>query len=158
MTQEEKDLLLKDLYARIPHGVKILHQGWNYEWNQELSTLERVTGIDERFIYTKVINDNGEEYTSGRHTISLYDDKPYLFPLSSMTEEQYESLRESGILSNCSYSYEYANPHIHGVSFIFKEFKTYSLELIEWLNKNHFDYRGLIEKGLAIDCTNLNIY
>ena len=41
---------------------------------------------------------------------------------------------------------------------IFKEFKTYSLELIEWLNKNHFDYRGLIPMGLAIDCTNLNIY
>lgn len=158
MTQGEKDLLLKDLYARIPYGAKILHQGWNYEWDQELSTLERITGIDERFIYTKVINDNGEEYTSGRHTISLYDDKPYLFPLSSMTEEQYKSLEESGILSNCSHSYEYVNPHIHGVSFIFKEFKTYSLELIEWLNKNHFDYRGLIEKGLAIDATELNIY
>lgn len=158
MTQEERDLLLKDLYARIPYGVKILHQGWNYEWDQELSTLERITGIDERFIYTKVINDNGEEYTSGRHTISLYDDKPYLFPLSSMTEEQYESLKESGILSNCSHSYEYVNPHIHGVSFIFKEFKTYSLELIEWLNENHFDYRGLIEKGLALNATNLNIY
>jgi hypothetical protein len=75
-----------------------------------------------------------------------------------MTEEQYESLRESGILSNCSHSYEYVNPHIHEVSFIFKEFKTYSLELIEWLNKNHFDYRGLIEKGLAVNAINLNIY
>ena len=158
MTREDKELLLKDLSARLPYGVKFLRESWNYEWDQELSTLEKVTGIDERFIYTKVINDNGEEYTSGRHTISLCDDKPYLFPLSSMTEEQYNSLYESGILNNCSHSYEYVNPHIHGVSFIFKEFKTYSLELIEWLNKNHFDYRGLIPMGLAIDCTNLNIY
>lgn len=31
-------------------------------------------------------------------------------------------------------------------------------ETFDWLNKNHFDYRGLIPKGLAIDCTNLNIY
>lgn len=53
---------------------------------------------------------------------------------------------------------KYVNPCIYGISFIFKEFKTYSLELIEWLNKHHFDYRGLIPKGLAIDCTNLNIY
>lgn len=158
MTQEGKELLFKDLCGRLPYGVKILHQGWNYEWDQELSTLEKVTGIDERFIYTKVINSNGEEYTSDRHTISLFDDKPYLFPLSSITEEQYESLKESGILSNCSYSCEYVNSHIHGVSFVVKEFKTYSLELIEWLNKNHFDYRGLIEKGLAIDATGFNIY
>ena len=158
MKQEDKELLLKDLCARLPYGVKILHEGWNYEWDQELSTLEKVTGIDERFIYTKLINDNGEEYTSGRHTISLLDDKPYLFPLSSITEEQYNSLHELGILDNCSHSYEYVNPHIHGVSFIFKEFKTYSLELIEWLNKNHFDYRGLIPKGLAIEATGLNVY
>ena len=158
MKQEDKELLLKDLCARLPYGVKILHEGWNYEWDQELSTLEKVTGIDERFIYTKVIDDNGEEYTSGKHVISLFDDKPYLFPLSSLTEKQYESLKESGILSNCNHSYEYVNPHIHGVSFIFKEFKTYSLELIEWFNKNHFDYRGLIPMGLAIDATELNIY
>ena len=32
------------------------------------------------------------------------------------------------------------------------------IELFDFLNKNHFDYRGLIPKGLAIDCTNLNIY
>lgn len=137
MKQEEKKLLLKDLYARIPYAVKILHQGWNYETDDELSTLERVTGVDERFIYTKVINDNGEEYTSGRHAISLYDDKPYLFSLSSMTEEQYKKyweLEHSGDMEHLS------------------------IPLLDWLNKNHFDYRGLIEKGLAIDATGKNVY
>ena len=138
MTQEERELLLKDLYARIPYGVKILHKGWNYEWDQELSTLERVTGIDERFIYTKVINDNGEEYTSGRHTISLCDDKPYLFPLSSMTEEQEKEYNNL----NC---YELGCfPHLE--------------ESLDYLIANKFDYRGLIPMGLAIDATGLNIY
>ena len=135
MTQEEKDLLLRDLCARLPYGVIGFYTAIG--WKDEYSVLS-----------ANVIN----------NIIEGLSFKPYLFPLSSMTEEQYNSLHESGILDNCSHSYEYVNPHIHGVSFIFKQFKTYSLELIEWLNKNHFDYRGLIEKGLAIDCTNLNIY
>lgn len=134
MTQEEKDLLLQDLSARLPYGVKVKTNNINV---LKLGTHTRI----------------------GEYVYDVIEPcKPYLFPLSSMTEEQYESLRESGILSNCSHSYEYVNPHIHGVSFIFKEFKTYSLELIEWLNKNHFDYRGLIPMGLANDATNLNIY
>lgn len=138
MTQEQKELLLKDLCARLPYGIK-----GNYQ-NSDDKLLRSIT-----IVYNN-LKPNGMVMTG--------DIKPYLFPLSNMTEEQYESLRESGILSNCSHSYEYVNPHIHGVSFIFKEFKTYSLELIEWLNKNHFDYRGLIPMELAIDATGLNIY
>ena len=143
MKTEEKDLLLKDLCSRLPYGVKVLYQVGSQ--------------IHDRKFF------DGKQYEELKHS-SILDDwlkchfKPYLFPLSSMTEEQYNSLRESGILDNCSRSYEYVNPHIYGISFIFKKFKTYSLELIEWLNKNHFDYRGLIDKGLAIDATGLNIY
>ena len=135
MTQEEKDLLLRDLCARLPYGVIGFYTAIG--WKDEYSVLS-----------ANVIN----------NIIEGLSFKPYLFPLSSMTEEQYNSLHESGILDNCSHSYEYVNPHIHGVSFIFKEFKTYSLKLIEWLNKNHFDYRGLITKGLAANATGLNIY
>lgn len=142
MTKEDKQILFQDLCARLPYGVKVESVFINPDTKEHKSC-----GI-EVFNATSLlmIRDGLGEF------------KPYLFPLSSMTEEQYESLRESGILSNCSHSYEYVNPHIHGVSFMFKEFKTYSLELIDWLNKNHFDYRGLIHKGLEIDCTNLNIY
>ena len=142
MKQEDKELLLRDLCARLLYGVK----------------------VDSVFINpdTKEHKSCGIEVFNATSLLMIRDGlgefKPYLFPLSSMTEKQYNSLYESGILNNCSHSYEYVNPHIHGVSFIFKEFKTYSLELIEWLNKNHFDYRGLISKGLAIDCTGLNIY
>ena len=145
MKQEDKDLLLIDLCARLPYGVKIsIPELWISE--KKIEVLNEIFKGDDG-LYR--VNNNGMiiEYI-----------KPYLFPLSSMTEEQYNSLYESGILDNCSHSYEYVNSHIHGVSFIFKGFKTYSLELIEWLNKNHFDYRGLIPMGLAIDCTNLNIY
>lgn len=138
MKQGDKDLLLRDLCTRLPYGVK-----GNYQ-NSDDELLRKVT------IMYRYLEPNGMVMTG--------DIRPYLFPLSSMTEEQYNSLHELGILDNCSHSYEYVNPHIYGVSFIFKQFKTYSLELIEWLNKNHFDYRGLIEKGLAIDATGLNIY
>lgn len=141
MTQEEKNLLLRDLCSRLLYGVKV-------QYEDKIFTIDYISAMYEEVKLN----------TPNRYTIDVLEVKPYLFPLSSMTEEQYESLKGLGILSNCSHSYEYVNPHIHGVSFIFKEFKTYSLELIEWLNKNHFDYRGLIPLGLAIDCTNLNIY
>ena len=65
--------------------------------------------------------------------------KPYLFPLSSMTEKQkkeYQYITERWMYDS-SYSIS---------------------DSTDWLNKNHFDYRGLIEKGLAIDATGLNIY
>ena len=140
MTQEYKELILRDLCARLPYGV-----------NYSCIDIKNVWRL--KSIFTR--SDNSI-FCDGCNALELC--KPYLFPLSSMTEEQYNSLHESGILNNCSHSYEYVNPHIHGVSFIFKEFKTYSLELIEWLNKNHFDYRGLIEKGLAINAVGLNIY
>lgn len=151
MKQEDKKLLLKDLCTRLLYGVKIKVLIEEVEYNAV------VHGVyaDE----TVFVEQNPEPNKVHRiDVVHVSEVKPYLFPLSSITEEQYESLRELGILSNCSHSYEYINPYVHGVSFVFKEFKTYSLELIEWLNKNHFDYRGLIEKGLAINATGLNIY
>ena len=65
------------------------------------------------------------------------DIKPYLFHLSSMTDKQYREF-----LSTCNGYCDYY----------------WTEETFDWLNKNHFDYRGLIEKELAIDATGLNIY
>ena len=138
MTREDKELLLKDLCARSPYGVKILHEGWNFEWDDELSTVEKVVGIDKDFIYTKVINThNGEEYRDDKWPIDTFDNKLFLRPMSSMTDEQ---------------KYQY-NFYLTRIVFAYDA----SL-LIDWLNKNYFDYRGLIKKGLAIDATGLNIY
>ena len=123
MLQEHKELLLKDLCARLPYGVKFLRESWNYEWDQELSVIEVLEDIDK------------DGYINNTKVYNVEDIKPYLFPLSSMTEEQ-----EKEWLYTLSSDY-----HI-----------TY--DTVDWLNKNHFDYRGLIPMGLAIDATNLNIY
>ena len=140
MTQENKELLLRDLCARLPYGVNILHEGWNFEWDDELSTVEKVVGIDKDFIYTKVIDtNNGEEYRDHKLSIDIFDDKLFLRPMSSMTEEQKNE-------------YQYITERWMNDSF-------YSIsDSIDCLNNNHFDYRGLIPMGLALDATNLNIY
>ena len=136
MIQENKELLLRDLCARLPYGVR----------GERIWTAP-VSGSPEKGIYvfdTFDINvlttgyyDCGEY---GFREVRNYSFKPYLFPLSSITEEQSKIYHEliggmfgTGVLVNLEI-------------------------LIDWLNKNHFDYRGLIEKGLAIDATNLNIY
>ena len=123
MPQEYKELLLTDLCARLPYGVKFLRESWNYEWDQELSVIEVLEDIDK------------DGYINKTKVYNVEDIKPYLFPLSSMTEEQ-----EKEWLYTLSSDY-----HI-----------TY--DTVDWLNKNNFDYRGLIPMGLAIDATNLNIY
>jgi len=124
MTQEKKQLLLIDLCARIFYGVKILHEGWNYEWDQELSTVERVVGIDDKFVYTKVIDTyTGEEYRDDKWPISTFDDKPFLRPMTSMTKEETKE---------------------------FMQLWGYDI-MLDWLNEHHFDYRHLIEKCLALE-------
>ena len=111
MTQENKDLLLRDLCARLPYGVKVKTNNINI---LALGTHTRV----------------GEYVTD-----VIEPCKPYLFPLSSMTEEQKTS---HNFLKHSAY----ASP----------------IKLIDFYNKNHFDYRSLIPMGLAIDATGLNIY
>ena len=137
MTQEEKELLLKDLCARLPYGVKIqvpYEDGSGY--------------FDETVLE---VNNEGPFHVNGWGIEYEYV-KPYLFPLSSMTKEQKKYITDRwGI--NDEFDFE-INP----------DWGEYFVELgdivdfIDWLNKNHFDYRGLIEKGLAIDATGLNIY
>ena len=125
MTQEDKELLLKDLCARLPHKIKFLRESWNYESDQELSVIESLEDIDK------------DGYINNTKVYKVEDIKQYLFPLSSMTEE--EKLMYEGLM-------------------IGTDNISYMLDVIDWLNSHHFDYRGLIEKGLAIDATGLNIY
>jgi hypothetical protein len=118
MTPEEKDLLLKDLCARLPYGVKIQEGTLWYEEGKETwryrdidLTIDNINSIIIDFI------------------------KPYLFPLSSMTDEQYENF----LLTNSKIT-------LKGVICSTKGF--------EFLNKHHFDYRGLIPMGLAKEAIN----
>ena len=136
MTKEDKELLLKDISARLPYGVKCIVTKSRTEEGQKGDvgkigwvSLEGVDCIGDR-----------EPFFS-----EFGNFKPYLIPLSSMTEEQKKYITDRwGI--NDEFDFE-INP----------DWGEYFVELgdivdfIDWLNKNHFDYRGLIEKGLAIE-------
>ena len=127
MTQEDKELLFKDLCARLPYKVKCCIYNFGEDTVRiKEDVLWSVQG--DNILTSKSCTEKGEAYMY--HQI-----KPYLFPLSSMTKEQ-----EKEWLYTLSSDYNI----------------TY--DTVDWLNKNHFDYRGLIEKGLAIDATGLNIY
>lgn len=117
MKQEEKELLLKDLCARLPYGVKCRYQHIQYIENSKI--------ID--------INMFGRVNVDG-HVKDICDVKPYLFPPSSMTDEQKEDMIKSSV----------------GIGS--------DKNVFDWYNKNHFDYRGLIPMGLAIDATGKDIY
>ena len=114
MTQENKELLIKDLCARLPYGVWIERKLKSCKFGAKCMLHAHDIDAIERGQY------------------DFY--KPYLFPLSSMTEEQKEDM----IKSSCGIGSD--------------------KNVFDWYNKNHFDYRGLIPMGLAIDATGLNIY
>ena len=71
--------------------------------------------------------------------VKLTDCQPYLRPMSSMTQEEKQEYQR--IIERWMYDSSYS------IS-----------DSFDWLNAHHFDYRGLIEKGFAIDATGLNIY
>ena len=129
MTQENKDLLLRDLCARLPYGVKIQ------------VPYEDGSGYFDEIVWE--VNNDGPFHVNGWGIEYEYV-KPYLFPLSSMTEEQYDKL--------------YIDSRVKNDSIDILDALANDMDAIDWLNKNHFDYRGLIEKGLAIDATGLDIY
>ena len=123
MTEKEKDLLIKDLCARLSYGVKV---------NNEIQGDFVIYGICENYIFTRT--------TTSHADFSIENIKPCLFPLSSMTEEQSKEYHEL-------------------IGGMFGTSALINFEILEdFFHKNHFDYRGLIKKGLAIDATNLNIY
>ena len=136
MTQEQKDLLLKDLCGRLPYGVKV--QSYNYE--EDIETIETLYEI------------NSDGYTSTIECDTLKNiHKPYIFPLSSMTEEQRIDLTtyiNARIFVNDEISFQC----------LFDNTMDRWRMFFEWCDKNHFDYRGLIPMGLANDATGLNVY
>ena len=138
----DKKLLLKDLCARLPYGLKVKCEKYSFP-----VTILYGGNIDE----VKFIETGGIE--------NIYAIKPYLFPLSSMTEEQKKEISKRYKLHTYyGLCIEITN-HSEGY---WDDDNSCNLQdylwLVDWFNKNHFDYRGLIEKGLAIDATGLNIY
>lgn len=91
----------------------------------------------------------------------VYNIVPYLFPLSSMTEEQVNELFSIFELDETLEDDYIKVNEVTGITFLLRngfDVEEHLEKLIGWLNKYHFDWRGLITKGLAIDATGLNIY
>ena len=132
---KEKELLLQDLSARLPYGVK-LHCISNTMACIGPYTLDTI--VLDRFC------NKNTKY------VPIDEVKPYLFPLSSMTDEQKQEYTYivNYISSDDTESWKEGE-------FIYVEQFT---QLMYFYHINHFDYRGLIEKGLAIDATDKNIY
>lgn len=123
MTQEQKNLLLKDLCSRLPYGVKA---------STKVGGNIKISFIGE----DTIIGEDGDSYDVSFIT-------PYLIPLSSMTIEK---------KGECPCGWSMIDAWIDGRIYLYEDEELNIDEIInlfDWLNKNHFDYRGLIEKGLA---------
>ena len=123
MTQEDRQILLKDLSSRLPYGVRYRRFAWDDKRGEEC-------------ISAKIYSISPDGYVRNYHEDeSDYIDnvRPYLFPLSSITKKTLEELSAYIDIKNAYVAVEFFHAH-------------------------HIDYRGLIEKGLAIDATGLNIY
>ena len=143
MTQEDKELLLKDLYARLLYGIKFKAD------NEEC--IREIHYIKDENVYIR-------EYQNLPYWIESI--KPYLRPMSSMTEEEKKEFSKLLVKRYCeedweghistSYCIEIDNVYTDDEDGI-KYPSAFSMDAIDWLNAHHFDYRGLIEKGLALE-------
>ena len=118
-----KKLLIKDLSSRLPYGVKVNGVFLTYDKDKD------------KILYKECVKELNYSHLSRYWTL-----KPYLFPLSSMAEEQskvYHELIRGMFGTSALINFEV---------------------LTDFFNSNHLDYRGLIKRGLAIDATGLNIY
>lgn len=145
MKKEDRELLIKDLCARLPYNTMI-HGVYAYS-NPDYDCARE----PDKILYSEndsVLTASDIDWLEWGGA----DIKPYLFPMSSMTSkqrEEYESLCIK-VTSECTEFYT-------DVTFTTDNFYD-TIESFDYLYKNHIDVRGLIEKGLAIDATGLNIY
>jgi hypothetical protein len=139
MIQEDKELLLKDISGRLPYGLVLDVDTTDWKAPQGHIQL-KIEGMGILFKDMSLIV-NGCYYGDNY--------KPYLRPMPSMTEEERKELN-----NRLPYKCEIEIDELGDLYFDSKEPLFFDTELIsdiiDWLNAHHFDYRGLIEKGLAI--------
>jgi len=136
MTQEKKELLLRDLCARLPYGVIIQVPELFYPQRK----------VNEKLV---TINDLWHFNDDGTYIENV---KPYLRLMSSMTDEELYELqeivgKEVEIRDGFLYIVDSSRNSLSYLEL---------LAVFDWLNAHHFDYRGLIDKGLAIEVTEEN--
>lgn len=148
MTEQDKQLLLKDLCARLPYGVRIAYKENEHDIHHwTLCTLHAPhiskdgtiidTGSDGWIEYVEY---PGAGMSTGSRPLHLEKMLPYLRPMSSMTEEEKELYKCFAVAFGDS-----------------RDIMLPGYAAMDWLNAHHFDYRGLIEKGLAIEAPD-NMY
>jgi hypothetical protein len=159
MTQENKELLLRDLSARLTYGVIVDYKEDEYDFHHwKISTLH-APAYSQSGSLINTDSDGWIEYneykgcgmSTGSRPLHLEKNLPFLRPMSSMTDEELKEFRR---LKQMSVTVVMPN----GVSLL-KPTYIVDLEddgdglnhLYDWLNAHHFDYRGLIEKGLALE-------
>jgi hypothetical protein len=158
MKKEDKELLLKDLCARLHtcnciNGTALtvaLGDEQPLEANQWL--ISNYDCYKDKFIVSNIVYASDEV-----RLIDIDNIRPYLFPLSSMSEDQKYEFYLKFIAKDCGFDYfkfYLDNGKWHKLLTSLDDIEA----IIDWFHKNHIDYRGLIEKGLAIDATGKNIY
>ena len=130
MTQEDKDLLLKDLCTRLPYGVKGI-----------------ISYNGDKDVFTLIGTYNTVLHLSDNEACNVEDFKPYLRPMSSMTDDEKDGLSKFG--TNDKWDEDGVTIETEGTTSVLLYYHCLYIPL-DWLNAHHFDYRGLIEKGLAI--------
>ena len=133
MNKKDKELLLKDLCARLPYYPKC-----------EIIDRLRVINNEPNPSYIETLFPKHIELFSYHNNFEI---KPYLRPMSNMTEEERKEYK--------SFFYHIERNDLPNYEADMVEIEL-CYELVDWLNAHHFDYRGLIEKGLAIAVTEDN--
>ena len=160
MKQEQKELLLKDLCARLHtcnciNGTALtvaLADEQPLEANQWL--ISNYDCYKDKFIVSNTVYASDVE-----RLIDIDNIRPYLFPLSSMSEDQKYEFYLRFIVKDCDCVFDYFKFYLDNGKW--HKLLTSLLaveEIIDWFHKNHIDYRGLIPMGLALDATGKNIY
>jgi hypothetical protein len=145
MTQENKELLLKDLCARLPYGVKV-----------KLGDNPNIFDLKYRIKFAAMYGDSDKL----EDILDITNIKPCLFPLSSISEDQKYDFYCRFIKNDCNFDdFKF---YLYTGMWRRKLLTLTSIDdietIIDWFHKNHIDWRGLIPMGLANDATGLNIY
>lgn len=132
MTQEDKNLLLRDLCARLPYGVKI-----KYHYKRENNVIDEVRELSFSDVETLKYNN---EYPQDYWCEIFW--KPYIRQMSNMTEDEHNDWFQ--------YYHNAETEELNKSGDYFKAAMSGDNAKYDWLNAHHFDYRGMIEKGLAL--------
>ena len=134
MTQEDKLLLLKDFCMRLPYDVMVDYESHIYVLNEIDSGCKDIDYITVRI--------QDVERLMCAKSMMIEDIKPYLRPMSSMTEEEIVEFKWLNEKCDAMPTFEYVPVE--------------NYRIFDWLNRHHFDFRGLIPKGLAIEVNESN--